>query len=402
MLDRRMPVVFACLLVVAVPSAVLGFQEIVPVQKYSGIVRQTELKKLAPESNMIASSQQLKILWSAWNIQEKLPNVDFTTMVALVATVDGPNRTISGPLRLQNGKLDYKVLSTKRGGPGFGFMIMLIERDGIQQVNGVPLPESKQLPPKVIKPTVEDLIRVDLIGTIETGLMVVGGETTGTVIRANGIEWELDFQSADQLKIARQLHGQKARVKGVYFEVPGTEVKMRSIVSVSDLNSAKAELLAAGRPRPATGQQGKVEGRPEVQAPSLPTNQPVTTPNVAEPVIDISKLRAFSTIQYNIKLTDNNRTLVQSIDSKGNVTLVVDGEKEIWQIKPTRLKTLHNLVDMTNWKDYPRVNRSTNSGGIEYSIKISTPRGATRIFVDGGALKDQPLIVKMFDLMKRR
>src|SRR3954471_22147313 len=36
-------------------------------------------------------------------------------------------------------------------------------------------------------------IEVDMLGTVHTGIMAIGAETTGTTISALGFTWELDF-----------------------------------------------------------------------------------------------------------------------------------------------------------------------------------------------------------------
>ena len=43
------------------------------------------------------------------------------------------------------------------------------------------------------KPAAEDSIRVTVVGTLRTGIIAIGGETTGTTITAKGITWELEF-----------------------------------------------------------------------------------------------------------------------------------------------------------------------------------------------------------------
>lgn len=83
------------------------------------------------------------------------------------------------------------------------------------------------------------VIRVDIVGQLETGVIAVGGETTGTVIRVDKIVWELDLGDDKQLaKQAEALSGGWARVQGVYTERPGVEVPVRKLVRVKKLSPA--------------------------------------------------------------------------------------------------------------------------------------------------------------------
>jgi len=104
---------------------------------------------------------------------------------------------------------------------------------------------------------VDDQIIVRVVGTLETSVVAIGAETTGTTITAKGITWELDFGDREPLKRrAEQLSGKKVQVEGTLERRPGVEVRERWIVTVTELGEAA--------PRPERVNQGRLE----VQDPS--------------------------------------------------------------------------------------------------------------------------------------
>ena len=87
---------------------------------------------------------------------------------------------------------------------------------------------------------IEDVINVDVTGTLQTGLMAIGGETTGTTITANGVSWELDFRKNPKLQaMADELNGKKVTVRGIYQRRRGVEISQREIVTVTALTPAQ-------------------------------------------------------------------------------------------------------------------------------------------------------------------
>ena len=85
----------------------------------------------------------------------------------------------------------------------------------------------------------EEMIRVTVIGKLTTGIVAIGGETTGTTITANGITWELDFGRNNDLRTAAEKwNGQHVLVRGQLSRRAGVEIRERWIVSVSPLRQA--------------------------------------------------------------------------------------------------------------------------------------------------------------------
>ena len=87
---------------------------------------------------------------------------------------------------------------------------------------------------------IEDGIKVEVTGTLRTGLMAIGGETTGTVIISSGVTWELDLGRSPKLqKMVSELAGEKVTVSGIYQRRRGVEIPQREIVTVTALSAAR-------------------------------------------------------------------------------------------------------------------------------------------------------------------
>ena len=82
----------------------------------------------------------------------------------------------------------------------------------------------------------QESITVTFVGTIRTGIVAIGGETTGTTITAKGITWELDLGTNAELRAAAEkLNGKQATVTGTLERRAGVERKERWIITVSSL-----------------------------------------------------------------------------------------------------------------------------------------------------------------------
>ena len=85
----------------------------------------------------------------------------------------------------------------------------------------------------------EESITVTVAGTLRTGIVAIGGETTGTTITAKGIKWELDFgKNAELRTTAEKLDGKRVTVIGTLERHAGVEVKERWIIIVTSLKGA--------------------------------------------------------------------------------------------------------------------------------------------------------------------
>ena len=71
-----------------------------------------------------------------------------------------------------------------------------------------------------------DYIKVEIKGTLATGMMAMGGETTGTVIRANNATLELDLKGDGKFsELATNLNKKSVIVTGTFQKVTGMAVK---------------------------------------------------------------------------------------------------------------------------------------------------------------------------------
>jgi hypothetical protein len=96
----------------------------------------------------------------------------------------------------------------------------------------------------------DESIEVKVRGTLSAGMMAIGGETTGYLIRSRGVTWELDFGSDAALKRkADGLDGKPVTVTGTLDVRPGVEMASRSIVKVVSLSAAGGDAPPAAKGR---------------------------------------------------------------------------------------------------------------------------------------------------------
>lgn len=199
--------------------------------RWTGTPKDAALRRLAPQQGFITDAAAWQRLWKAWRGDEGVAAVDFTKDAVLVGTVGGPNRVIVRPVLAAGGNLRFVVVGAEVAGPGFGYAMLKVSRKGVKTINGTALPEAAP----------QQYIRVEVRGKLTTGMMAIGGETTGTAITANGITWELDLgRNADMRARARQLNSKTVVVKGSLQRRAGVEIRQRWIVTVSSLVSAEA------------------------------------------------------------------------------------------------------------------------------------------------------------------
>ncbi len=86
----------------------------------------------------------------------------------------------------------------------------------------------------------EGYIRVEVKGILRTGIVAVGGETTGTTITNKSGTLELDFGKNQELReLAGKLDGKTVVATGHLTIRKGVEVRQRAIVHVTSLKAAK-------------------------------------------------------------------------------------------------------------------------------------------------------------------
>lgn len=132
----------ACWILAVVAQASIARAEskpVKPTKTWSGSVEDVALQKLAPAGEYLTRAEDFEKLAKAWKIAEKLPAVDFTKELVLVATTSGSRLNLSANLDDQ-GDLKILGIATRDFGPGFRYVVQVIPRDGIKTVGGKPLP----------------------------------------------------------------------------------------------------------------------------------------------------------------------------------------------------------------------------------------------------------------------
>jgi hypothetical protein len=91
-------------------------------------------------------------------------------------------------------------------------------------------------------PTAGGSIKVEITGVLHRGVLAPGGETTGTTIPVQGINWELDLgQNPEFAALATQLNGKVAVARGPLQVRPGVAVRLRYIITVTSLAPGSPE-----------------------------------------------------------------------------------------------------------------------------------------------------------------
>ena len=393
--------------------------EVTPINKYSGIGRQDGLAELAPKNGMITSQAELNRIWAGWSVPQPIPDVDFATQMVLVTTVPGPNRTFNGPLNLEDGDLSYRVAATRMGGPGFGYLMMVVPRARIESVNGQPVPKFQ--PPADQPNEIADAVNVEVIGKLQTGVMAIGGETTGTTITANGITWELDLQNAEQINLAKSLAEQdrKTRVRGSLLKVEGIEIKVRFIVLVNAISPADQPNQPANsrsaNAKPPTGAntnmtRTRTDPNDLTTPRSVPLDQlkPVTKQKPTrqvmppeKPEIDPATLTGFKSIKITMSGPQVEGKITHQVAPSGLATIDDGKDPDQYQIPASRLKLLHEHIARTNWNDVPRLNRGNQPDAMTFDIEIRTKAAIHRVYLQGDRLKDVPEISILFRLLRK-
>ena len=82
--------------------------------------------------------------------------------------------------------------------------------------------------------------KMEFTGKLRTGIVAIGGETTGTILETKKGSFELDFgKQKDLRQKAEKLNGKNVTVVGRLDIRKGVEVKERRIVTVTSLEEAK-------------------------------------------------------------------------------------------------------------------------------------------------------------------
>jgi hypothetical protein len=86
----------------------------------------------------------------------------------------------------------------------------------------------------------KDVKKMELTGKLRTGIVAIGGETTGTILETKKGTFELELGKQMELRQkAEKLNGKNVTVVGKLEIRKGVEVKERRIITVTSLEEAK-------------------------------------------------------------------------------------------------------------------------------------------------------------------
>ena len=132
----------ALTLAALLPVAALAQPKAVkPTAEFKGAVTDVGLLKEIPAGQFIANEKDLEKLWTAWKISDKMPKVDFTKDLVVLATTRGSTLRLTARLD-DKGNLRVGGFGTRDLRPGFRYVIAVIPREGVKSVNGKELPKS--------------------------------------------------------------------------------------------------------------------------------------------------------------------------------------------------------------------------------------------------------------------
>ena len=103
-------------------------------------------------------------------------------------------------------------------------------------------PANPTIPPAGSTPS------LTVTGKITTGIMAIGGETTGITLNDGKLTYELDIKNAALKKTAEDLNGKQVTVKGTLTIKAGVEVGQRRIITVETLEPAATTTNPATQP----------------------------------------------------------------------------------------------------------------------------------------------------------
>ena len=121
-----------------------GKKQIKPTQQWSGKSGDEELAKRAPKAGYLTDQKTFEELWTAWKLKDKAPVLDFTKQIAFIQlATGGPNVPRPSYTLDDKGNLTVLSISTLIGGPGFGYSVDLLNREGIKTYQGKAIEENK-------------------------------------------------------------------------------------------------------------------------------------------------------------------------------------------------------------------------------------------------------------------
>jgi hypothetical protein len=122
-----------------------GKKQIKATQTWSGKIGDDNPAKLTPKVGYLTNQKAFEELWKGWNLKDKAPMIDFTKDLVFVhVSLGGPNIPKASYTLDAKGDLKSLAIATLIAGPGFGYSIDVLPRDGIKSYMGKAIEEAKE------------------------------------------------------------------------------------------------------------------------------------------------------------------------------------------------------------------------------------------------------------------
>ena len=124
---------FAALATMTTPQAFAEKKPVAVGKTWKGEVQNDDLLKDVP--NCLTSAAALAKLWKDWKIAGEPPTVDFAKQIVVVVTTKGS--MIRPDFRLdEKGNLESVGMATMDFLPGFRYVLVAVDREGIKTIDG--------------------------------------------------------------------------------------------------------------------------------------------------------------------------------------------------------------------------------------------------------------------------
>ena len=105
--------------------------------KWNGSV--DDEKAIKPQ--VITSAKGLEAAWKAWKAKGDVPKVDFDKNIVVAAYSVGSRVNLTGAKLDDAGNLEVAAIATADFGPGFRYVVGVVNKEGIKTVNKKELPK---------------------------------------------------------------------------------------------------------------------------------------------------------------------------------------------------------------------------------------------------------------------
>lgn len=336
-----------------------------PIATYRGTNdNQAIMSAIAPGS-MIHDQDSFGKAWTAIGQKGKAPTIDWNTELVLVAKAAGnTNRVTLDKLILEaGGRLRFSSFATEMGSPGYCYLMVRVPKQGIEFVN------RKQIPKHDVGDglPVADGVTVNIVGKLQTGIVAIGGETTGTTIKSDNITFEVDL-TADRgfQAVAQNFNNRRVRILGSLSKKNGVEIRERWIVKATSIEEV------------ATGETSEKEVA------------------IEKGFVEIKFSLSGGIAGLNEELTIDANGKVEKVNRRTRVT-------ENWQADPKKLAKLHALVGKTDWSKIPKSGKRNRPipDALTYKFTIGTGKRTFRFSRNDFSLLQSKELAELAKLLNK-